>query len=153
MSGVELNYVVEGPADAPAVVLSHSLGTTLSIWDSLVPALTPAFRVIRYDHRGHGRSPSPNGPYTIADLGADVLHLLDRLHIGQASFCGMSVGGMVGLWLGAYAPERVDRLALLCTSPRLGPSQMRLGRAANRPAAAPAAVAAPAAGRWATADF
>ena len=98
------------------MVLSNSLGTTLEMWDRQLPALAERFRVLRYDSRGHGRSPVQPGPYEMADLGGDVVELLDRLEIERASFCGISIGGMVGLWLGIHAPERIDRLALCCTA-------------------------------------
>ncbi|HKH12697.1 MAG TPA: 3-oxoadipate enol-lactonase [Rubrobacter sp.] len=120
----DLNYQLEGPEDAPVLVLSNSLGTALEMWDSQAPALRRRFRLIRYDIRGHGRSPAPPGPYAIADLGRDVISLLDRLGIGRASFCGLSVGGMTGMWLAAEAPERIDRLVLVCTSALLGPKSV-----------------------------
>jgi 3-oxoadipate enol-lactonase len=117
----DLNYIVEGPEDAPVLVLSNSLGTSLEMWDDQAPVLGRRFRLLRYDTRGHGRSPAPPGPYAIGDLGGDVVRLLDRLGIERASFCGLSVGGMTGMWLAAEAPERVERLVLLCTSAMLGP--------------------------------
>ncbi len=98
------------------LVLSNSLGATLEMWDRQLPALAERSRVLRYDPRGHGRSAVPPGPYEMADLGADVVELLDRLEIERASFCGISIGGMVGLWLGVNAPERLDRLALCSTA-------------------------------------
>lgn len=107
---------MDGIPGAPVVVLSNSLGATLEMWDRQLPALTERFRVLRYDSRGHGRSPAPPGPYEMADLGADVVELLDRLEIERASFCGISLGGMVGLWLGIHAPERIDRLVLCSTA-------------------------------------
>ena len=117
----DLNYLLEGPEDAPVLVLSNSLGTSLAMWDDQAPVLSRRFRLLRYDTRGHGRSPAPPGPYATEDLGGDVVRLLDRLGIGRASFCGLSVGGMTGMWLAAAAPERVERLVLLCTSALLGP--------------------------------
>ncbi len=117
----DLNYLLEGPEDAPVLVLSNSLGTSLEMWDDQAPVLGDRFRLLRYDTRGHGRSPAPPGPYAIGDLGGDVVRLLDRLGIERASFCGLSVGGMTGMWLAAEAPERVERLVLLCTSALLGP--------------------------------
>jgi len=115
----ELHHRLDGPAEAPVVVLSNSLGTKLEMWDRQLPALVERFRVLRYDSRGHGRSPVSPGPYAMADLGGDVVELLDRLEIERASFCGISMGGMVGLWLGVNAPERIQRLALCCTSAQL----------------------------------
>ena len=117
----DLNYLLEGPEDAPVLVLSNSLGTSLAMWDDQAPVLSRRFRLLRYDTRGHGRSPAPPGPYATEDLGGDVVRLLDRLGIGRASFCGLSVGGMTGMWLAAETPERVERLVLLCTSALLGP--------------------------------
>ena len=117
----DLNYLLEGPEDAPVLVLSNSLGTSLEMWDDQAPVLGGRFRLLRYDTRGHGGSPAPPGPYAIGDLGGDVIRLLDRLGIERASFCGLSVGGMTGMWLAAEVPERVERLVLLCTSALLGP--------------------------------
>jgi 3-oxoadipate enol-lactonase len=117
----DLNYLLEGPEDAPVLVLSNSLGTSLEMWDAQASALRGRYRLLRYDTRGHGRSPAPPGPYAIGDLGRDVISLLDNLGIGRASFCGLSIGGMTGMWLAAEAPERIDRLVLVCTSALLGP--------------------------------
>lgn len=119
-----LHHLLEGPEDAPVLVLSNSLGTTLGMWDAQVPALSRRFRLLRYDIRGHGGSSTPPGPYEMADLGRDVIRLLDELGIERASFCGLSVGGMTGMWLAAEAPERIERLVLLCTSALLGPKSL-----------------------------
>lgn len=116
-----LAHRFDGPEGAPVLVLSSSLGTTAAMWDALVPDLAASHRVLRYDHRGHGDSEVPPGPYSVEDLGRDVLALLDQHGIERASFCGLSLGGMVGLWLAASAPQRVERLALLCTSAHLDP--------------------------------
>ncbi|CAA9435427.1 Beta-ketoadipate enol-lactone hydrolase [uncultured Rubrobacteraceae bacterium] len=115
---MELNHVLEGPEDAPVLVLSNSLGSTLGMWDDQAPVLRERFRLLRYDQRGHGDSPVPSGPYKIEDLGRDALALLDRLDIERASFCGLSIGGLVGMWLASEAPERVERLVLCCTAAR-----------------------------------
>jgi 3-oxoadipate enol-lactonase len=120
----DLNYLLEGPEDAPVLVLSSSLGTDMKIWDPQVPALRERFRLLRYDTRGHGGSPSPPGPYAMEDLGRDVISLLDGLGIERASFCGLSVGGMTGMWLASAAPESVESLVLLCTSAQLGPKSV-----------------------------
>ena len=120
-SAAELHYLLEGPEAAPVVVLANSLGTTLRMWDEQVSALNNSFRSLRYDHRGHGGSPIPPGPYTIEDLGRDVLALLEQLGIERVSFCGLSLGGMVGMWLASEAPERIDSLVLCCTAPRFAP--------------------------------
>lgn len=120
----DLHYLLEGPEDAPVLVLSNSLGTSMEMWDAQASDLRGRFRLLRYDTRGHGRSPAPPGPYAIEDLGRDVVSLLDNLGIGRASFCGLSVGGMTGMWLAAEAPERIDRLVLVCTSALLGPKSV-----------------------------
>ncbi|HWK28735.1 MAG TPA: 3-oxoadipate enol-lactonase [Solirubrobacter sp.] len=123
------HHVVAGPQDAPALVLSNSLGTDLTMWDPQAEALAASHRLIRYDTRGHGASPTPPGPYALADLGGDVLDLLDHLGIAKAHVAGLSLGGMTAMWLAINAPERVDRLALLCTAPQLGPESMWIERA------------------------
>lgn len=128
---VEVHHAIEGRPDGPALVLSNSLGTTMALWDPQMPALAERFRVIRYDLRGHGRSPVPPGPYEIADLGADLVALLDRLGVARAHVCGISLGGMTAMWVAANAPERVDRLVLCCTSTRIGTSESWAERAAT----------------------
>jgi 3-oxoadipate enol-lactonase len=117
---VRPDVVVAG--DGPPLVLSTSIGATHEMWDSQANALSGRFRVIRYDHRGHGSAPVPPGPYSLADLGGDVVALLDELGIERAHFCGLSLGGMVGMWLGEHAPERIDRLILMCTASKMDPS-------------------------------
>ena len=149
----ELHYEVEGPAGAPVVLLAGSLGSTLAMWDPQVPALAERFRVVRYDHRGHGKSPVVRGPFELADLGTDVLELLDRLGIERAHLVGLSLGGMVSMWLAAHAPERVDRVALLCTSALLGPASNWTDRAATVRAEGTGAVADAVVERWFTPDF
>src|SRR5262245_5187259 len=111
MSPVALHSVVDGPGDAPVLVLGSSIGTSTALWEPQVPALARRFRVVRYDHRGHGRSPVRPGPYELADLGGDLVALLDRLGVERAHVCGLSLGGMVSMWVAAHAPDRVDRLA------------------------------------------
>jgi 3-oxoadipate enol-lactonase len=114
----EVSYDLSGPEQAPVVVLSCSLGTDRSMWDPQLPALAERFRVLRYDLRGHGSSPAPAGPYAISDLGEDLLALLDRLEIERATLCGVSIGAMTSIWVGARAPARVRGLVLCCTSAR-----------------------------------
>ena len=128
---MKLHHVVDGPAGAPALVLSSSLGTTLAMWEPQVAALADRFRVVRCDRRGHGRSPVAAGPTTIDDLGGDLLELLDDLGFARVSFCGISLGGLEGMWLAANAPERVARLALCCTNSSIGPRQGWIDRAAT----------------------
>src|SRR5712691_12700950 len=114
--GCPINVQVDGPERAPVLMLSNSLGTTLAMWEGQVEPFTKHFRLVRYDRRGHGKSGCPKGPYTMERLGRDVLAILDHLSIEKTNWCGLSMGGMVGQWLGANAPERVDRLVLTNTS-------------------------------------
>ncbi len=110
--GCPLNVVVEGSVNAPALMLSNSLGTNLHMWDDQAAEFAKHFRVIRYDRRGHGQSGAPKGPYSMERLGCDVIAILDALKIEKTNWCGLSMGGMVGQWLGANAPERVEKLIL-----------------------------------------
>jgi 3-oxoadipate enol-lactonase len=150
---VDVHFVADGPPEAPVVVLSNSLGSTVEMWEPQVPVLSERFRVVRYDHRGHGGSPVPPGPYALEELGRDVVRLLDRLGLERASFCGLSLGGMVGMWLAAHAAERVDRLVLCCTSALLGPPEMWAQRAATVREHGTAAVAETVVSRWFTPEF
>jgi 3-oxoadipate enol-lactonase len=111
---MRLNHQTTGPDDAPVVLLASSLGTNYSMWAPQLDALSKSFRVIAFDHRGHGAEEAPPGPYTIEDLGNDVLELLDSTQTEQASYVGISLGGAVGLWLAQNAPHRFHRFALLC---------------------------------------
>jgi 3-oxoadipate enol-lactonase len=108
--GCALNVEVEGQATAPVLVMSNSLGTNLHMWDDQAPALSKQFRLVRYDRRGHGKSDAPKGPYTMDRLGRDVLAIADALGVKKFNWCGLSMGGMVGQWLGAHAPERLEKL-------------------------------------------
>jgi 3-oxoadipate enol-lactonase len=124
VNDIEIYHEVVGPADAPVVMLSNSLGTRLEMWDPQMPALAGRYRVLRYDSRGHGRSDAPPGPYSIAMLGEDALALLDALAIGRVHFCGLSMGGMVGQWLGAHHGERLLSLTLCATAARIGSAEI-----------------------------
>jgi len=127
---VEVYHEVAGPADGPVVVLAGSLGSDLRMWDPQVePLVAAGFRVVRYDQRGHGRSPAPAGPYTLDELGEDLVALLDRLALPRVSLAGLSLGGMTGMWLAEHLPARLDRLVLCCTSAELGPASMWTERA------------------------
>ena len=114
--GCLLNVSVEGRHDGPTLMLSNSLGATLQMWEPQMKALTQLFRVISYDRRGHGKSGVPAGPYSFERFGRDVLAILDNLNVEKVHWCGLSMGGMVGQWLGANAPERMDRIILANTT-------------------------------------
>jgi 3-oxoadipate enol-lactonase len=147
------HHRLDGTADTPVVVLSNSLGSTLDMWEPQVSALSERFRVLRYDHRGHGRSSVPPGPYSIADHGRDVIELIDSLGLERVSVCGLSMGGMTGMWLAAEAPERVDRLVLACTSAHMPPPELWNERAATARGGGMEALADGAMERWFTPAF
>ena len=147
------NVVVEGPENAPALILSNSLGTNLAMWDPQMPEFAKRFRVIRYDSRGHGKSVVGKPPYSIAQLGQDALAVLDALGIKRAHFCGLSKGGMVGQWLLAHAPHRLDRVVLANTGARMTPpdawnTRIHVVRAQGMKAITPAIIE-----RWFTPRF
>lgn len=150
---VRVHVAEEGPPDAPVVVLIGSLGATLSMWNPQVPALSQRFGVFRYDHRGHGESPVPPGPYAIGDLAGDLVTALDERGIDRVHLCGASMGGQVAMWIAAHAPERVDRLVLVCSVAWFGPPQPWFERAATVRAQGTAAVAAAVVARWFTPAF
>lgn len=110
---VALAHTILGDRSLPMLVMSSSLGTTRSMWEPQ-HALQSQYCLLLYDHRGHGASPAPDGPYSIDELGEDVIALLDHLGVETASFCGLSLGGMVGLWLASQHPQRIDRLIVMC---------------------------------------
>lgn len=119
-NGVRLHYRTDGRADAPWLLFCNSLGTDLTMWDRQIAALGEHFHLLRYDRRGHGRSATPAGPYSMETLGRDVLGLLDALGIARTHFCGLSIGGLVGQWLALHAPQRLERLVLCSTAAKIG---------------------------------
>jgi 3-oxoadipate enol-lactonase len=154
MGAVELHHTIEGPPDGPVLLLGNSLGSSTAMWDPQIAALTARWRVVRFDHRGHGRSPVPAGPYALAELGGDVVALLDRLGLERVAYCGLSLGGMVGMWLGAHAPQRIERLVLCCTSAHMPPAEawtQRIDTVLEAGTTEPIADAI--VSRWLTADF
>ena len=153
MTACAVHHTFAGPERAGVVVLSNSLGTTLEMWEPQAAVLARGRRVLRYDMRGHGRSPVPETPYSMADLGADLVGLLDRHGIERASLCGVSLGGMVSMWVAAHAPERVDRLVLCSTSAIMGPPESWTERAALVRSEGMAAVADAVVARWFTPAF
>jgi len=129
--GCKIAYRFDGPADKPVLVLSNSIGVTLNMWDPQIPDLSRHFRVLRYDTRGHGASGVPAGGYSTDRLGRDVIELLDALNISRAHFCGLSLGGMIGQWLGIHTPDRINRLILCNTSSFVGPAEQWDSRIAS----------------------
>jgi 3-oxoadipate enol-lactonase len=120
LSDVRIHYSLTGPESAPVLVLSHSLGANFSMWNPQLPAFNSHFRLLRYDTRGHGQSSVTPGPYSIELLANDVLHLLDALHIDRTHFCGLSMGGQIGQWLGIHASQRLQKLVLCNTGAQIG---------------------------------
>jgi 3-oxoadipate enol-lactonase len=114
------HYELAGPHDAPVLVLSHALGTNLTLWDQQVEALRGSFQIIRFDTRGHGQSAAPRGPYTLSFLASDIVTLLDELGVSRAHFCGVSMGGLIGQYLAVHHPERIARLVLSNTAAKIG---------------------------------
>jgi len=129
--GATLHVRSDGPPDVPALLLLNSLGTDLTSWDALVPRWAGTRRVLRHDGRGHGRSSAPAGPYTLDRLGQDALAVLDAHAVERADVCGVSLGGLVGLWLAVHAPTRVRRVALVDTAARIGSAEAWRTRAAT----------------------
>ncbi|GGH51568.1 3-oxoadipate enol-lactonase [Comamonas phosphati] len=124
-----LRVCIQGPESAPALVFSNSLGTTLEMWDAQAERFAKDFRVVRYDTRGHGGSVVSPGPYSFEQLGGDVVALLDTLNIERAHFCGISMGGLTGLWLGVHAPGRLLSLAVCNSAAKLGTADVYKTRA------------------------
>jgi 3-oxoadipate enol-lactonase len=152
MSAVAVSYSVDGPDDAPVVVLSNSLGATRGMWDPQVPALAERYRVITYDARGHGDSPAPPGPYTLDDLVDDVVGLLDEVGAERAHLVGVSLGGMTAMRMAVREPARVHRLVLLCTSASTDAGPFR-ERAATVRRGGTAPLAQAVVSRWVTPAF
>lgn len=151
--GARLHYRLDGAAHAPVLVFANSLGTALALWDGQIPALTRHFRVLRYDLRGHGASSLSDQPFDVERLAGDVIALLDELQLGRVHFCGLSLGGMVGLWLGAHAPQRLKRLVLCNTAATIGPRSFWDARIETVTLGGTLAIALSVLERWFTPDF
>jgi 3-oxoadipate enol-lactonase len=152
-NGARMNYRLDGPTGAPTLVLSNSLGTNLTMWDPQIPALAKQFRVLRYDTRGHGESAVTPGPYSMAQLGRDVIGLLDALGIERVHFCGLSMGGMIAMWMGTNEPERINRLLLCNTAAKIGSLEGWNSRIEMVRAQGMGTIASTQAQRWFTAGF
>jgi len=146
---MRLHHEITGPEDAPVVLLGSSLGTTHAMWAPQLDVLAERFRVVAFDHRGHGQSEAPPGPYAIEDLGGDVVDLLNELLVEKASYVGISLGGAVGLWLAENAPDRFHRFALFCPPayPAAG-AQTWIDRAAQVRSEGTQAIVEPTLARW-----
>ena len=153
VAGAELHYRLDGPADAPVVMLANSLGTTLEMWDGQMAALTRHFRVLRYDMRGHGGSSVAVEHFDIECLAQDAVGLLDVLELSSVHFCGLSLGGVVGMWLGAQASNRLHKLVLSNTAPTLGPRLIWDLRIAAVERSGMEAIASNVLDRWFTPEF
>jgi len=149
---LKTHYALTGDGE-PVLVFSNSLGTDFSMWDPQMAELGRRFRILRYDTRGHGQSTVTPGGYTIEQLGRDVLGLLDSLRLDRVHFCGLSMGGMIGMWLGVHAPDRLDRLVLSNTAARIGTKEMWNARIATVRKDGMKPVAAAVIERWFTPEF
>lgn len=149
---LKTHYALTGDKE-PVLVFSNSLGTDFSMWDPQMAELQRCFRILRYDTRGHGQSSVTPGDYTIEQLGRDVLGLLDSLHLDCVHFCGLSMGGMIGMWLGVHAPNRLHRLVLSNTAARIGTKEMWNARIATARKDGMKPVAAAVIERWFTPGF
>ncbi|MHA3892527.1 3-oxoadipate enol-lactonase [Acinetobacter sp. GXMZU3951] len=150
---VQLHYQTFGDASHPALVFSNSLGTNYGMWQQQFNALKEQFFVICYDTRGHGASSTPQGPYSLQQLGEDVIQLLDHLNIQQAAFCGISMGGLTGQWLAIHYPERFSHVIVCNTAAKIGQEQAWLDRATLVKTQGLQPIADSAASRWFTAPF
>lgn len=152
LPGHRLHYRIDGER-GPWLMFCNSLGTDLHMWDAQAEALSDSFRVLRYDRRGHGRSTAPHAPYALSDLGSDVLRLLDGLEIERTHFCGLSIGGLVGQWLGIHAGDRLHRLVVCATAPKIGSAESWAVRREQVRADGLAPLVEATAERWFTPDF
>lgn len=153
LNGVGLYYELSGNLAGPVLVLVNSLGSNLHMWDRVLRPLEKDHRVLRYDVRGHGMSAVPPPPYTLDQLGQDLIGLLDRLKMGRVRLCGLSLGGVVGMWMGIHVPERVERLILANTGARIGDGEMWDARVALVRSRGMAALAEMTLGRWFTETY
>lgn len=148
-----IHYEVEGASDAPLLVLSNSLGATLGMWDAQAAEFSKRFRVLRYDNRGHGGSSAPAGAYSIAGVAGDAAALIEQVGAQAAHFCGLSLGGMVGMWLATNRPEMIHKLVLCNTAALMGPRSNWETRIDTVRRDGMAAVVKPVMERWFTPAF
>lgn len=153
LKNVRLRYELSGNDASPVLVLSNSLGVSLEMWDAQIAEFSRHFRVLRYDTRGLGASSIPTGPYLIEELGSDVLHLLDSLGFKEAFFCGVSMGGQIGQWLGVNASDRIRRIVIASTAAKIGTAESWNTRIATVQSEGVRPVIPGTLERWFTADF
>lgn len=152
-NGVRMHYRWDGPTDAPILAFSNSLGTNVTMWDAQAAVLGKRFRILRYDTRGHGGSSIPGGPYSIDQLAGDFLALLDAIGIAGCSFCGLSMGGMIGMWIAVHHPKRLNKLMVANSAAKIGSADTwnpRIARVRNE---GMNIVASEVIARWFTPDF
>jgi 3-oxoadipate enol-lactonase len=150
---LRIHYQIDGPASAATLVLSNSLGTNLSLWEPQLPVFVRDFRVLRYDSRGHGQTSATPGEYSVELLARDVLRLLDALKLDRVHFCGLSIGGMTGMWLGVNVPERLNKLVLCNTAAQIGNADGWNARIKTVREGGTKAVSESVIDRWFTPDF
>lgn len=152
-NGIKINYQIDGADGAPVLMLSNSLGTNLHMWDKQAPALVKRFRVVRYDTRGHGKTEAPAYPYTFAMLGADAIALMDALKLPKVRFCGLSMGGMIGMWLARNVPSRIEQLVLCNTAAKFGLTEVWNQRIATVRASGMKTITGAVIERWFSKEF
>ena len=152
-SGCRLRYEIDGNRTGPPLLFSNSLGTTAELWNPQLEALSPSFRIIRYDTRGHGSSDVPGGPYTIETLGLDAIAILDSAGVDRAHICGLSLGGLTAMWLGAHRSDRVQSVALVSTAARIANALLWEERIVQVQTSGVGSLADAAMGRWFSQSF
>jgi len=150
---LRIHYALSGREDGEVVLLSNSLGSSMRMWEKVLLALEAEYRVLRYDTRGHGASSVPHGPYTLDQLGGDLLHMLTELEVERVKFCGLSLGGLVGLWLAVHAPQRIEQLVLANTAARIGAPELWNQRIAAVRQSGMEVLAEATLGRWFTPEY
>jgi 3-oxoadipate enol-lactonase len=152
-SGCRLRYEIDGNRAGPPLLFSNSLGTTAELWNPQLEALSPTFRIIRYDTRGHGSSDVPDGPYTIETLGLDAIAILDAAGVDRAHACGLSLGGLTAMWLGVHRSDRVQSVALVSTAARIANAMLWEERIVQVQTSGMGSLADAAMGRWFSQSF
>lgn len=151
--GVRLFYTLDGAEGAPVLMLSNSLGCTHEMWNAQLSAFAGKFRVLRYDRRGHGQSSSPPGPYTLDDLAADAIAIMDAVGASRVNWCGLSMGGMTGLHLATNHPDRIEKLVVASAATFMPPPELWNGRIKTAQDKGIEVLAAPTMQRWFTPGF